>query len=74
MYEAMRLASFASKVQGPDGERWLTTEEALRAATEGSARALGLGQADRQDRAGLQGRHRVPRPAPHQLDPDSTIR
>src|SRR5262245_26157553 len=42
MYEAMRLASLASKVQGPDVERWLTTEEALAAATEGSARALGL--------------------------------
>ena len=28
------------------------------------------GKADRPDRAGLQGRHRVPRPAPHQLDPD----
>jgi 5-methylthioadenosine/S-adenosylhomocysteine deaminase len=42
MYEAMRLASLASKVQGPDVERWLTTEEALKAATEGSARALGL--------------------------------
>ena len=42
MYEAMRLASFISKVQGPDVERWLTTEEALTAATEGSARALGL--------------------------------
>ena len=27
-------------------------------------------QADRQDRAGLQGRHRLPRPASHQLDPD----
>jgi guanine deaminase len=42
MYEAMRLASFSSKVQGPDWPRWITTEEALRAATEGSARALGL--------------------------------
>jgi guanine deaminase len=42
MYEAMRLASFASKVQGPDVERWLTTGETLRAATEGSAQALGL--------------------------------
>ena len=42
MYEAMRLASFASKVQGPDWQRWLTTHEVLRAATEGSARALGL--------------------------------
>jgi guanine deaminase len=42
VYEAMRLASFASKVQGPDHEEWITTEEALRAATEGGARALGL--------------------------------
>lgn len=42
MYEAMRLASFSSKVQGPDWQRWITTEEALLAATEGSARALGL--------------------------------
>lgn len=42
MYEAMRLASLVSKVQGPDWQRWLTTDEALRAATEGSARALGL--------------------------------
>src|SRR3954466_2256341 len=44
VYEAMRLASFASKVQGPECERWLTTGEALRAATEGGARALGLGK------------------------------
>ncbi len=42
VYEAMRLASLASKVQGPDWERWLGTDEALHAATEGSARALGL--------------------------------
>lgn len=42
MYEAMRLASFASKVQGPDLEPWLTTEEALHAGTAGSARALGM--------------------------------
>jgi len=44
VYEAMRLASFASKVQGPDTGKWLTTEEALRATTEGGARALGLGK------------------------------
>jgi guanine deaminase len=43
MYEAMRLASFVSKVRGPDWRRWLTTREAALAATEGSARALGLG-------------------------------
>ncbi|HXP04669.1 MAG TPA: amidohydrolase family protein [Stellaceae bacterium] len=43
MYEAMRLASFVSKVQGPEWRRWLSTREAALAATEGSARALGLG-------------------------------
>jgi guanine deaminase len=42
MYEAMRLASFTSKVQGPDWPRWITTAEALHAATEGGARTLGL--------------------------------
>ncbi len=29
MYEAMRLASFSSKVQGPATERWLTTAEVV---------------------------------------------
>src|SRR5437868_2967849 len=43
MYEAMRLASFVSKVQGPEWRRWLTTREAALAATEGGARALGFG-------------------------------
>jgi len=43
MYEAMRLASFVSKVQGPEWRRWLSTREAALAATEGSAHALGLG-------------------------------
>jgi 5-methylthioadenosine/S-adenosylhomocysteine deaminase len=43
MYEAMRLASFVSKVQGPEWQSWLTTREAALAATEGGARALGLG-------------------------------
>jgi 5-methylthioadenosine/S-adenosylhomocysteine deaminase len=43
MYEAMRLASFVSKVQGPEWRRWLSTREAALAATEGSARALGIG-------------------------------
>jgi guanine deaminase len=42
VYEAMRLASLVSKGQGPDVERWVTTEEVALAATEGSARALGL--------------------------------
>jgi 5-methylthioadenosine/S-adenosylhomocysteine deaminase len=47
MYEAMRLASFVSKVQGPEWRRWLTTREAARAATEGGARALGFDKVGR---------------------------
>jgi guanine deaminase len=43
MYEAMRLASLVSKVQGPDWQRWITTAEVLQAATVGSAKALGFG-------------------------------
>jgi len=43
MFEAMKLASFVSKVQGPDYTRWLTTGEVLTMATAGSARALGMG-------------------------------
>jgi guanine deaminase len=43
MYESMRVASYGSKVQGPDTRRWLSTEEILEAATVGSARALGFG-------------------------------
>src|SRR5213594_163459 len=42
MYEAMRLASFVSKAQRPDLERWVTTEEVASAATECSAQALGF--------------------------------
>ena len=43
MYEAMRFASLASKVRGPDWQRWITTKEVLEAATAGSAKALGFG-------------------------------
>jgi len=43
MFEAMKLASFVSRVQGPDYRRWLTTDEALRLATSGSAKLLGFG-------------------------------
>ena len=42
MYEAMHLASIASKSRGPDLRAWLTTETVALAATEGSARALGM--------------------------------
>jgi guanine deaminase len=45
MYEAMRLASFVSKVRGPDWRRWLSTREAPRrrprAAPAPSALATG---------------------------------
>jgi 5-methylthioadenosine/S-adenosylhomocysteine deaminase len=44
MYEAMRIASLASKVRGPDWQRWITTREVVEAATAGSARALGFGE------------------------------
>ena len=67
MYEAMRLASFVSKVQGPEWQRWLTTREAALAATEGSARALGFGDRIGRHRARLQGRHRHARPRPPEL-------
>jgi len=43
MYESMRLASMVSKVQGPDWQNWITTDEVLHAATVGSAKALGFG-------------------------------
>jgi 5-methylthioadenosine/S-adenosylhomocysteine deaminase len=42
MYEAMRLASLVSKVQGPDTEKWLSTGEVLELATAGSAKVLGM--------------------------------
>ena len=42
MFEAMRLASLASHVRGPDYEQWLSTAEVLEMATEGSAKALGF--------------------------------
>ena len=41
MFEAMRIASFASRVVTPDTDRWLATDEVVRMATEGSAQALG---------------------------------
>ena len=42
VFEAMRLASLVSKGQSPDVDRWVTTDEVVVAATEGSARALGF--------------------------------
>lgn len=43
MFEAMRLASFVSRVRSHDYDTWLATEQVFRMATEGSAKALGFG-------------------------------
>jgi 5-methylthioadenosine/S-adenosylhomocysteine deaminase len=42
MYEATRLASYVSRVKGPDPSDWLTSQEAFLAATRGGSRALGF--------------------------------
>lgn len=42
MYESMRMASYVSHVRGPEWQHWLSPREIVRAATEGSARALGF--------------------------------
>jgi 5-methylthioadenosine/S-adenosylhomocysteine deaminase len=42
MFEAMRMAAFGSRVQGPDPLQWLSAAEAFEAATVGGARALGM--------------------------------
>ena len=42
VFEAMRLAAGLSRVQGRPPERWVSAREALYAATEGGAKALGF--------------------------------
>jgi guanine deaminase len=42
MFEAMRLASYIYRVQDYDYSDWLTTDDAMNMATQGSARALGF--------------------------------
>ena len=44
VYEAMRYASMASKVQTPHNAGWASVEEVYHAATVGGARALGLAE------------------------------
>lgn len=43
MFEAMRFASFVSRVRDPDYQTWLPTGQVLGMATAGSAQALGFG-------------------------------
>jgi len=45
MFEAMRLASFVSRIVDPDTDVWLETAEVIGMATRGSAKALGFGDA-----------------------------
>lgn len=42
MFEALRLAAFLSRIAEVDPARWLSANEAFRAATEGSAEILGF--------------------------------
>jgi guanine deaminase len=42
MFECVRLAAYLSRVRTPDYLRWITAEEALTMATEGSAAVLGM--------------------------------
>ena len=42
VFEAMRMAAFVSRVQGPDPRQWLNAAEVFEAATKGGARALGM--------------------------------
>ena len=66
MFEALRLAAFLSRVGDADYGRWLSAEEVIRAATEGSAKILGF-RPHRATGAWLPRRHRVPGYRPHQL-------
>jgi guanine deaminase len=42
MFEALRLAAYLSRIADPDPARWLSVEDVFRAATVGSAAALGF--------------------------------
>jgi len=43
MFEALRLASYVSRVTSPDPGDWISAPQALRMATAGGAEALGFG-------------------------------
>ena len=47
MFEATRLASYLSRIDGSVTDQWLSADEAFGLATEGSARVLGFGKIGR---------------------------
>jgi len=51
MFEAQRLAALLSRITDADPARWLSVEEAFRAATEGSAAILGFDRIGRLEPA-----------------------
>ena len=69
MYENMRLASMVSKVQGPGQPRMDHDRGGAARRDRRQRPRAGPRRQDRQDRGGLQGRHRLPRPRPRELDP-----
>jgi 5-methylthioadenosine/S-adenosylhomocysteine deaminase len=42
MFEATRLAAYLSRIDGFDADQWISADQALRMATEGSAKILGF--------------------------------
>ena len=42
MFEATRLASYLSRIEGPATEQWISAQQAFHLATEGSANVLGF--------------------------------
>ena len=69
-----RSPLWSRRHRGPTMTAGSPREEILEAATAGSATRARLRRQARQDRQGLQGRYRVRRPHPHQLDARATIR
>ncbi len=49
-FEAMRLACYVSRVKGNPPEQWVSAREALHAATEGGAKALGFDKLGRVEK------------------------
>jgi guanine deaminase len=73
VFEAMRLASYLSRVQDHPVERWVTAREAFRAATEGGARALGFQRIGRIEKGYLADLAFIDLSALHYVPPNDVI-